>query len=86
MRNYLISNATGLPVATVASVYSKESGGGTVYYGWETTDGGRTLVNSRRGRISRAKKWDGWEERNNTCLPFARELSPARFLIVEEGE
>ena len=81
MRNYLISNATGLPVATVASACK-----GDVIYGWETANEGRTLVNSRRGRISRAKKWDGWEERNNTCLPFARELSPARFLIVEEGE
>lgn len=76
--NYLISLDTGLPVATVAAYY-KES----VAYGWETTGGGKFLVNGRRGKISRAKKWMGWEERHRISLPFAREISSTRQFLIE---
>ena len=33
--------------------------------------GGDRVVNSFEAKLSNAKKWDSWEERNCTILPFA---------------
>ena len=75
--SYIINEA-GDPIART-NVRVRSRGGWVSCAYQRTTDG--ALVNKFSAKISNAKKWDSWEERNGTILPLA-EITDSRELYI----
>jgi len=75
--SYIINEA-GDPIAkTLVRVRTRS---GWVSCAYQRTVSGE-LVNKFPAKISNAKKWDTWEERNCTILPIA-EITDSRELYI----
>ena len=83
MTSYILDN-DGMPIAITPTLSEKS---GPCRYAFEVCreriDANRelNLVNARAGKISNAKKWQTWEAKNNTTLPFAAEVAPREYFV-----
>jgi len=78
--SYII-NEYGDPIAKTLVRVRTRSGWVSCAY-QRTTD--HVLVNKFPAKISNAKKWDSWEERNGTILPIA-EITESRELYIPQA-
>jgi len=78
--SYII-NEYGDPIAKTLVRVRTRSGWVSCAY-QRTVDG--ALVNKFSAKISNAKKWEEWEERNCTILPIA-EITDSRELYIPQS-